>query len=253
MKTIFHSGRTYTRDDVYAVLGVPDDRRRGAWETGYRSYEGAVYIFANVGTPGREGDDHGNSWEGEYLRWFGKSISRLGQPIVGMLLDNDIPKHIFTRSDNTASFVYAGVGTAVECSGGVNEPVCILWDFSETEAIDLFPEYRHYREGTRKRFGADRYERNPEARRMCIAAYGNAYRCEICGFDYEKTYGEIGRKYIQVHHIAPLGADGEERLTNPATDLIPVCANCHSLVHRHKEALDLAELRRCFPNFVSRH
>lgn len=240
---IFHPEHKYTRQEIYDLLQVPVNKRRGAWETGYRAYEGAVYIFANVGTPGREGDDHGNRWEGEYLRWFGKSASRLGQPIVKMLLDNNIPKHIFTRNDNTGPFIYAGVGTITEASGGENDPVCIVWDLSGTEGADVYPEYPVYREGGKTRSHVDRYERNPAARRMCLAAYGHTYRCH-CGFDYEKMYGEIGRQYIQVHHIVPLCFDDTKRLTNPATDLIPVCANCHAIIHRHRIPIDVSVLRK---------
>ncbi len=28
--------------------------------------------------------------------------------------------------------------------------------------------------------------------------------CKGCGFDFEKTYGDLGKDFIHVHHITPL-------------------------------------------------
>lgn len=66
-----------------------------------------------------------------------------------------------------------------------------------------------------------RYERNMELRNEAIKIHG--YTCNICGFNYMKHYGEIGKNYIEVHHIKPLYQG--ERLPNPKTDMISVCAS----------------------------
>lgn len=47
----------------------------------------------------------------------------------------------------------------------------------------------------------------------------------------EKVYGARGRNYIEVHHIKPLH-QMKETIVNPATDLVPLCANCHRMTHR---------------------
>lgn len=75
-----------------------------------------------------------------------------------------------------------------------------------------------------------RYERNPVARNRCIELKG--CRCSICGFDFEKTYGEIGKGFIHVHHIVPVSEIGESYRVNYEKDLIPVCPNCHAMLHR---------------------
>ena len=74
-----------------------------------------------------------------------------------------------------------------------------------------------------------RYERNAINRELCIAK--NGCLCKICGFDFEKTYGSIGKGFIHVHHIVPLSTIGEEYIPNPGEDLIPVCPNCHAMLH----------------------
>ena len=59
-------------------------------------------------------------------------------------------------------------------------------------------------------------------------------KCMICGFDFEQKYGELGKGYIEVHHIKPLTTLEQEVVVNPETDLICVCANCHRMLHRFK-------------------
>ncbi len=77
--------------------------------------------------------------------------------------------------------------------------------------------------------------RSQRARNECIEIHG--CRCNICNFDFEKMYGSIGKDYIEVHHITPIGqlssAEGYTG-TNPKNDLIPLCSNCHSMIHRKR-------------------
>ena len=30
------------------------------------------------------------------------------------------------------------------------------------------------------------------------------YKCSACGFDFEATYGQLGHRYIECHHLNPL-------------------------------------------------
>jgi len=58
----------------------------------------------------------------------------------------------------------------------------------------------------------------------------------VCKFNFEETYGEIGKGFIHVHHIKPLASSGETRV-DPYNDLVVVCPNCHSIIHRHKNSI----------------
>lgn len=87
-----------------------------------------------------------------------------------------------------------------------------------------------------------RYERNRINRRKAIEKHGTV--CQGCGFDFEKTYGEIGKGYIEVHHVKPLCMETGIVDINPAVDLICVCANCHRIIHKRKNSvLSLKELQ----------
>lgn len=86
------------------------------------------------------------------------------------------------------------------------------------------------------------YERNRKARQECLEYYG--YKCSVCGFDFEKEYGDIGHEFIEVHHIVPIASIGKEYVVDPVRDLRPLCSNCHSMIHRHSQGLTLEELIR---------
>lgn len=85
------------------------------------------------------------------------------------------------------------------------------------------------------------YERNGEARQRCLDHYG--YQCIVCTFDFEAFYGDIGKNYIHVHHLRPLSEIREEYVVDPIVDLVPICPNCHAIVHRSRKALGIEELK----------
>ncbi|MED4046764.1 HNH endonuclease, partial [Priestia aryabhattai] len=64
------------------------------------------------------------------------------------------------------------------------------------------------------------------------------------GFNFEEVYGERGRDFIEIHHIKPLSSLKEAVAINPKTDLVPLCANCHRMIHRRKnEVLTVEQLK----------
>lgn len=86
-------------------------------------------------------------------------------------------------------------------------------------------------EGAKKTVQVNVYERNSQARRRCIEHHGAT--CAACGIDFATAYGGIGEGFIHVHHVTPISQVGGSYSLNPITDLIPVCPNCHAMLH-HK-------------------
>lgn len=84
-------------------------------------------------------------------------------------------------------------------------------------------------EGTRKSYLHHRYERNPYARARCLEYHGTS--CQVCGFDFWEVYGERGAGFIHVHHIVPLHTINAQYKVSYEKDLIPVCPNCHAMLH----------------------
>ena len=100
-------------------------------------------------------------------------------------------------------------------------------------------------EGASRRVSVLRYETDPRARAQCIAEHGTT--CQVCGIDFGTVYGDFADGFIHVHHITPVhqaAADGEYELC-PISDLVPVCPNCHAMLHRHPDRpCSVEELRR---------
>lgn len=112
--------------------------------------------------------------------------------------------------------------------------------------VDEQKEVQGYREGDVKKVLANRYERNPLNRKLCIATHG--YDCDVCGMNFEKIYGEIGKEFIHVHHIVPVSQIGPGYIIDPINDLVPVCPNCHAMIHRYSELISIEALRAVIKN-----
>ncbi|TDS12346.1 HNH endonuclease [Sphingobacterium paludis] len=102
------------------------------------------------------------------------------------------------------------------------------------------------REGNSKQVFVTKYERDIVLRKRAIEIHGTT--CMACEFDFKKTYGDWGTGFIHVHHIKPLSDGKGERTVNAETDMIVLCPNCHSMVHRRKNTTlsfqELSELIR---------
>ena len=97
-------------------------------------------------------------------------------------------------------------------------------------------------EGAICRVTVNTYERNPEARRRCIAAHQP--RCYACEFEFGATYGAEFAGYIHVHHLRPLSELGGEYVVDPVEDLRPVCPNCHAVLHHGGRLRSIEEVRQ---------
>ena len=103
-----------------------------------------------------------------------------------------------------------------------------------------------YKEGKSISVTVNKYERDSLARKRCLEHYGTS--CQICDFNFSEVYKDIGKDFIHVHHIKPICEIGEEYQVNPITDLIPVCPNCHAMIHRRRPAYRIEEVRNKMKN-----
>ena len=102
-------------------------------------------------------------------------------------------------------------------------------------------ETESFMEGKSKEVTQTRYERNPQARKTCLRYHG--YSCQICEFNFENKFGEIGKGFIHVHHINAIAGIGKEYEIDPKNDLIPVCPNCHAMIHSKRPAFTIDEIK----------
>lgn len=96
-------------------------------------------------------------------------------------------------------------------------------------------------EGAVKTVKLNIYERNGYARKKCIEYHG--CKCSVCSFDFEKKYAEIGKNFIHVHHLLEISQIKKEYEIDYKKDLIPVCPNCHAMLHKKKPAFTISELK----------
>ena len=76
-----------------------------------------------------------------------------------------------------------------------------------------------------------------------LALHIHGHNCIVCDFNFDQFYGsEISRGFIHIHHTRPIAKNTIQK-PDVATDLVPVCPNCHAMIHRKKEEISIRELR----------
>ncbi len=65
--------------------------------------------------------------------------------------------------------------------------------------------------------------------------------CQVCGFNFYETYGELGRGYIECHHTKPV-SEYKSKSKTRVEDMALVCSNCHRMLHRKRPWLTLNKL-----------
>ena len=56
---------------------------------------------------------------------------------------------------------------------------------------------------------------------------------------------EWGKGFIEVHHTEPSSSLSQKKIINPQTDLVPLCSNCHRIIHRRQDhVLSISEVKK---------
>lgn len=66
--------------------------------------------------------------------------------------------------------------------------------------------------------------------------------CEVCGFDFHDSYGDLGKGFIECHHKTPLASIKASTQTS-LKDLALVCSNCHRMLHKNINVTSVEGLR----------
>ena len=178
-----------------------------------------------------------NSWVGRYAKRIASKHD----------IDFSIRKNqkykfwdlFFEGEDDGHSFIWKLRHNLVEALQETN----LTGDYDQSNKIpdeiaDKFPE------GAKRLVLMNMYERSPQARKRCIEKHGT--KCVICGFDFSVEYGEIGKGFIHVHHLTPVYEMSGKYDVDPATDLVPLCPNCHAMIHKSEKMLSVDELRQLY-------
>lgn len=118
----------------------------------------------------------------------------------------------------------------------------VLTDFKKApnkKRIYIYDENDIINEGQIKNAKTNTKSRSQKLRQFAIQYFtkDNTIKCKLCGFDFGDTYGEYGKGFIEIHHIKPIyqfTSDDETKTIKEALkNLMPLCSNCHRIVHKN--------------------
>lgn len=115
---------------------------------------------------------------------------------------------------------------------------------------EIFNENITVYEGSQVAVKTKVYKRSNKLRKKAIQFYtiDNRIKCKACCFDFEDFYGKYGKGFIEIHHQKPIfqfdGDDTEQTIAKALSNVIPICPNCHRMIHRSKiNPLTLKEIK----------
>ena len=117
----------------------------------------------------------------------------------------------------------------------------LIMSLLTVEELDNRTDVVLRQEGRGKEIKSIKYERSRINRSICLAHKG--YSCYVCGFNFLEKYGLIGKDYIEVHHTTPVSKMSDDYVLDIDRDLVPVCSNCHSMIHRKDPPFTIEEIK----------
>lgn len=109
-----------------------------------------------------------------------------------------------------------------------------LFRDESTEPDDLFDK-------SVRRLTVPARERDVNALDACVKKYGPV--CQACGVKFEDLYGKIGRGFIEIHCQEELAETKTKQADDLYADMVPLCSNCHSVIHLQSPPLTVPELK----------
>lgn len=147
----------------------------------------------------------------------------------------ELPKAVsLPKQNNHAYFTISEMYSGKDIVERSNKDIVIE---DENETV----EDANFSEGKLVSVKVNKYERSPKAREKCLEHHG--YKCSVCGFNFEEFYGPIGKEVIEVHHKKALYEIKGSYVVDPINDLIPVCSNCHTIIHHRNPKFEIDELK----------
>lgn len=179
--------------------------------------------YADNGREDGDGEDDSDGDGPLYLDIAVDGLLQWGEAIPAAILTERVPG---ARWD-------VDQASAVEIPPEHEAAVRFLWaEYAPVPADPTTPPPGTLPENALTSAAINRYEWEPHSRNACIDHHGT--NCSACGFSFEAVYGDIGKGFIEVHHIVPVSLVGEDYELDPLTDLVPLCPNCHAMAHRRQ-------------------
>lgn len=247
------------------LVGEVYDRKELAWRWGYRAWNAIgrgivtpagdnkiiLFVTREKQAAQHQYQDH---FEGDTLHMEGETNHAADQRLVSAAAAGD-EIHLFYRDRHHADFTYYGRINLREHELRPDAPSLFVFDTKWSEVVAASAirtealthtgnedPYLPESEGRSRLIEATVYQRSLKNRARALQIHGTA--CAACGFDFNAFYGtDLARHYIEVHHRTSV-TEVDGQIVDPAKDLVPLCSNCHSMVHRVRgKILDVQELK----------
>lgn len=95
-------------------------------------------------------------------------------------------------------------------------------------------------EGSRVSTSTKSYQRSKKLRDAAVEhfSHNGIIECDCCGFEFRNFYGDLyGQSCIEIHHLKPIfqysGMSVQQTVQDALENLIPVCPNCHRVIHKN--------------------
>jgi len=253
-------GAKYSRSEIWSAYFPRGHEVKENWHDSYPEIQGTTFIFANLNSLGKPGEKYPNTFDfiTKELIWFGAENSHSEQPQIKRLIHGETLLVVFVRWDTRdKEWLFLGSPNSIKSYednafiAPEKKSIKFTFRFNYTSTgnnDDLGPEgfIQTRLEGKKSTVLVNKYERDPKLRLECIKHHGCV--CNACGFDFEKAYGPLGKDFCHIHHLSPLHTLMSETEINPLTDLIPLCANCHNVIHRVNPPLGIDKLKELIQN-----
>lgn len=242
--------KVYSRKELSELFDIKDQTiNTGLFKPENHS---SVWLFVTIDKTS-DRTQYNDNYDGNILNYEGQTKGRRDSLIVKAEQNND-EIIVFLRNKkyefSNAGFRYLGRFSYIShTEPAPRKFIFQSLDLSESnETIDNIPNNSNdiYYEGKLQKRTHNSKNRNGKARARALKIHGTV--CSICGFDFEKYYGEWGSGFIEIHHVNPVSNYEGITELDPVKDLIPVCSNCHKMIHRKKEQLTIEEIKQLVKN-----
>lgn len=177
---------------------------------------------------------------------------KLFRELESLYVITDINEVRGIKNDIVANpnYVYSRKKTGDDRIKGLDNYISFLEKGHQTQKVDTKKRIRRStedEEGKHVTKETTVIQRNQSARKKCIEHYG--CKCAACGIVMKDIYGEIGENFIEVHHLNPIHLFDDLHVVDYKEDLIPLCPNCHAMIHKLADPGDIRTLRNIIQEY----
>lgn len=155
----------------------------------------------------------------------------LKQPLsINQLLENEFTKFCINLNlEHSSAFNNKLKFWQLNLSNDFNDNNLLTGEFPEGKLVERSHKFRE-RDSRVIQIAKENFKRK----------HGRLF-CQVCKFDFENKYGNLGKDFIEGHHTIAVSQMLPGHKTKPE-DISMLCSNCHRMVHKKRPWLSMDQL-----------